>query len=54
MVGVNLPEMVVQLMEGKPVATKLTYPIGQMYVRYVEELITPISNFNKLISKKEL
>jgi len=54
LVGINLPKMVVELMEGKSVIPQLDYPVGQLYVRYVEELVTPLHNFNRLISKKEL
>ncbi|RUM57796.1 MAG: carboxylate--amine ligase [Nautilia sp.] len=53
-VGVNLPKMLVDLMNGKKLEQNLEYPSEKMYVRYVEELVTDFSNFSKLLSNKEL
>jgi len=53
-VGVNLPKMLVDLMNGKKLDQNLEYPSEKMYVRYVEELVTDFSNFSKLLSNKEL
>jgi carbamoyl-phosphate synthase large subunit len=53
-VGVNLPEMMVQIIEGKVVKPQLSYPPERMYVRYVDELITDFNLFKKLFSEKEL
>ncbi|MEO1942382.1 MAG: ATP-grasp domain-containing protein, partial [Campylobacterales bacterium] len=53
-IGVNLPEMMVQIMEGRVVEPQLKYPAERMYVRYVDELITDFNLFKKLFSEKEL
>jgi len=51
---VNLPEMMLKLMNNEKVEKKLNYPVEKMYVRYVEERVTDFKNFTKLIAKKEL
>jgi carbamoyl-phosphate synthase large subunit len=53
-IGINLPQMVVEIMEGKEVEPQFDYPSNKMYVRYVDELVTDFSNFMKLLSTKEL
>jgi carbamoyl-phosphate synthase large subunit len=53
-IGVNLPKMVVEIMEGKDIEPILEYPQNKMYVRYVEELVTDFTDFMKLLSTKEL
>ncbi len=52
-VGINLPQMMLELAEGKSVKPKLEFDDGKMYVRYTEELITDFSEFSKLMTKKE-
>jgi carbamoyl-phosphate synthase large subunit len=54
MLGVNLPKMLIDLIQGKKVKKNFDYSSEKMYVRYVEETITDFSNFSTLISKKEL
>jgi len=53
-IGINLPEMVVNIMEDKEVEPQFDYPSNKMYVRYVDELVTDFSDFIKLLSTKEL
>jgi len=53
-IGVNLPQMVVELMEGKQPTPQLTYPQNKMYVRYTGEFVTDFTDFMKLLSTKEL
>jgi carbamoyl-phosphate synthase large subunit len=53
-VGVNLPEMMVQLMEGKEIKQNLEYPSNKMYVRYVDELVTDFNQFSKMIVQKNI
>ena len=53
-VGINLPKMMIELLEGKEVRKNLEYEPNKMYVRYVEELVTDFNNFSKIISKKEI
>ena len=54
MLGVNLPEMMIKLIQGEKVEKKYDYPIEKMYVRYVEETLADFKDFTTLISKKEL
>ena len=53
-IGVNLPQMVVDIMRNKPFESQLTYPANKMYVRYVEEIVTDFKDFTTLLAKKEL
>ncbi len=53
-VGVNLPQMLVELASGKEVQEQTTFPDGKLYVRYTDEIITDFTNFSKLLSTKEL
>jgi len=53
-IGVNLPQMVVDIMEGKEIKPKLTYPQNKMYVRYTGEFVTDFTDFMKLLATKEL
>lgn len=53
-IGVNLPQMVVDIMEGVDNEPILTYPQNKMYVRYTGELVTDFKDYMKLTSKKEL
>lgn len=54
MLGINLPQMLIKLMNNEKVEEKFDYPLEKMYVRYVEEIVTEFKNFSTLISKKEL
>jgi len=53
-VGINLPQMVVDIMSGIEVQAELTYPSNKMYVRFTDELITDFSDFTTLLTQKEL
>ena len=53
-IGINLPQMLTDIMAGKEVETKLEYPSNKMYVRFVDELVTDFTDFTTLLSKKEL
>ena len=53
-IGINLPQMVVDIMIGKDVEPQLEYPANKMYVRYVDEIVTDFSDYIALMSKKEL
>jgi len=53
-IGVNLPQMVVEIMQDKTVKPVLEYPSNKMYVRYTGELVTDFTDFLKLFSQKEL
>ena len=52
--GVNLPQMMIKLMNNEKVEKKLSYPVEKMYVRYVEERVAEFRDFTTLIAKKEL
>ena len=53
-IGVNLPQMVVDIMQGKDVEPQLEYSQNKMYVRYTGEFVTDFTDFMKLLSTKEL
>lgn len=53
-IGVNLPQMVVDIMEGKEFESQLEYPQNKMYVRYTGEFVTDFTDYMKLLSTKEL
>lgn len=53
-IGVNLPQMVVDIMQGIDNEPILTYPQNKMYVRYTGEFVTDFSNYTKLLATKEL
>ena len=53
-IGVNLPQMVVDIMQEKEVTPILTYPNNKMYVRFTDEIVTDFSDFSTLLTKKEL
>jgi carbamoyl-phosphate synthase large subunit len=54
MLGVNLPKMMIDLINGEKVEEKFDYPLEKMYVRYVEETMVDFNKFSTLISKKEI
>jgi carbamoyl-phosphate synthase large subunit len=53
-IGINLPKMVIDIMDGKDVKPQLDYPSNKMYVRVVDEFVTDFTDFMKLLSTKEL
>jgi len=53
-VGINLPQMVIDIMQDKDIEPKLTYPSNKMYVRFTDEVITDFNDFTTLLTKKEL
>ena len=53
-IGVNLPQMVADIMQNKKITPQLTYPQNKMYVRYTGEFVTDFTDFMKLLSTKEL
>lgn len=54
MLGINLPQIIIDLIEGKKIKEQFSYPLEKMYVRYVEESLTDFSKFSTLLSKKEI
>jgi carbamoyl-phosphate synthase large subunit len=53
-IGVNLPQMLVDIMADKDIEPQLDYPQNKMYVRYTGEFVTNFTDFMKLLSTKEL
>lgn len=49
-VGINLPERLLRLMQGRDVGRTSEYPVGKYFVRYTYEIVTDISKFFKLAS----
>jgi carbamoyl-phosphate synthase large subunit len=52
--GINLPKMMVELIEGKEVKPIHDYPENKLYVRYVEEAVVDFDMYKKLLAKKEI
>jgi carbamoyl-phosphate synthase large subunit len=52
--GINLPRMVVEIMEGIDAPPQLDYPQNKLYVRYTAELVTDFTDLIQLLSTKEL
>jgi carbamoyl-phosphate synthase large subunit len=53
-IGVNLPQMVVDIMNGIDNEPILEYPQNKMYVRYTGEFVVDFTDYMKLLSTKEL
>ncbi len=53
-IGINLPKMVVDIMQGIDTPPQLDYPQNKLYVRYTAELVTDFTDLIKLLSTKEL
>jgi len=54
MLGINIPKIMIDLVNGKKVSENFDYPVEKMYVRYVEETMADFNKFSALISKKEI
>jgi carbamoyl-phosphate synthase large subunit len=52
--GQNIPEALVKLAIGKSVKPLTKYEVGKMFIRYSYDLITDISEFEKLSTRYEL
>jgi len=52
--GINLPHILIDLLNGRKVKQNLNYPVEKMYVRYVEEVSVDFDKFLTLMNKKEL
>ena len=53
-IGINLPMMVTDIMQGKKITPKTEYPLNKMYVRYTGEFVTDFGDLLQLLSTKEL
>ena len=52
--GINLPKMMVNILLGKRVKKKITYPVNKLYIRYVEETTEDFEIYTKLLKNKEI
>ncbi len=52
--GVNLPEMMINLIKGGEIKEVHEYKENRLYVRYVEEAVVDFDMYKKLLSKKEI
>ena len=52
--GVNLPKMMIDLINQKELKANFDYEKEKMYVRYVDEAVVDFSQFTKLLRSKEL
>jgi len=53
-IGINLPQIVMDIIEEKEVSPQLEYPTNKMYIRVVDEFTTDFTDFMKLLSTQEL
>jgi carbamoyl-phosphate synthase large subunit len=53
-IGVNLPQMLVDIIVNKSVKANFEYPANKMYVRFVDELVTDFDNYKQMFTQKEL
>jgi len=51
--GVNLPQMMLDLAQGQEVKPNFNYEKEKMYMRYVDETVVDFSEFTKLLATKE-
>ncbi|WP_212789824.1 ATP-grasp domain-containing protein [Francisella halioticida] len=51
--GINLPKMLIKIIQNKNFETKLDYPISKIYVRFVDETIDDFDEYKNLILNKE-
>jgi carbamoyl-phosphate synthase large subunit len=49
-VGINLPKMLIDIIEENEIKPKFEYTIGKYLVRYSSEFVTDLSNFQNLLS----
>ncbi len=54
MLGINLPQIMIKLINDEKVEENFNYPTEKMYVRYVDETVTDFKTFSNLITKKEI
>jgi carbamoyl-phosphate synthase large subunit len=52
--GQNHPEALVQMAMGKTVNPMTSYQIGHMFIRYSQDLIVPMEEFEKISTLGEL
>jgi len=53
-IGINLPQMVIDIMHDREIKPQLQYPHNKMYVRYTDEFVTDFTDFIKLLGTQEL
>ena len=53
-IGINLPQIVMDIIEEKEVSPQLEYETNKMYIRVVDEFTTDFTDFMKLLSTQEL
>ncbi len=51
-VGINLPQMLLQIVEQQDCKSQFEYPVGKLFVRYPTEFVTDLQEFQNLISHK--
>ncbi len=53
-IGINLPQILVDIIANKTIKSNFEYPANKMYVRFVDELVTDFDNYKQIFTKKEL
>lgn len=51
-VGINLPQMLLEIIQSQDCPPKLEYSIGKYFIRYPAEMVTDLTGFQNLISHK--
>lgn len=52
-IGINLPEMLIKIIQNKNFETQLDYPINKIYVRFVDETVVDFNVYKNLVLNKE-
>ncbi|MED7820167.1 MULTISPECIES: ATP-grasp domain-containing protein [unclassified Francisella] len=52
-IGINLPEMLIKIIQNESFETKLDYPINKIYVRFVDEIVADFDEYKNLVLNKE-
>jgi carbamoyl-phosphate synthase large subunit len=53
-IGINLPQILVDVISNKTIKSQFEYPANKMYVRFVDELVIDFDNYKQIFTKKEL
>jgi len=54
MLNINLPKMMIDLIEGKEVKKQFEYETQKLYIRFVDETLSEFEKFKKLLRTKQL
>lgn len=52
-IGINLPGMLIKIIQNESFESKLDYPINKVYVRFVDEIVADLDEYKNLVLNKE-